>query len=130
QSRVKKIEKIERVVVPTAEKEIKFVWPEPPRGGEEVVKFEQLGKSWSQDDDDPKLVFQGASGLVKRQDRVAVVGVNGAGKSTFLIIITGQTQPTEGSITLGASIEAGYFSQNSLDLLKPNNTVLEELHSR
>lgn len=129
QSRVKKLEKIERVEVPTEEKEIKFEWPEPPRGGDEVVKFENLGKTWV-DEDGGKVVFKGASGLVKRLDRVAVVGVNGAGKSTFLKVITGQTEPTEGTFTVGPSIELGYFSQNSLDLLNPENTILEELHNR
>lgn len=130
QSRVKKLEKIDRIEIPTEEKAINFEWPEPPRGGDEVVKFTNLGKVWMRDDGKQVPVFKGANALVKRLDRVAVVGVNGAGKSTLLKIIAGQTEPTEGVCTIGASIELGYFSQNSLDVLDPKNTVLEEVHSR
>lgn len=130
QSRVKKLEKIDRIEIPTEEKAINFEWPEPPRGGDEVVKFTNLAKVWMRDDGKQVPVFKGANALVKRLDRVAVVGVNGAGKSTLLKIIAGQTEPTEGVCTIGASIELGYFSQNSLDVLDPKNTVLEEVHSR
>ncbi|MBN8542015.1 MAG: ABC-F family ATP-binding cassette domain-containing protein [Deltaproteobacteria bacterium] len=130
QSRVKKLDKIDRIEIPLEEKQINFEWPVPPRGGEEVVKFQGLGKTWKTEDGREKLVFRGASGLVKRQDRIAVVGVNGAGKSTLLKIITGQTEATEGQSTIGASIEVGYFSQNSLDILDPRSTIVEEVHSR
>lgn len=130
QSRVKKLEKIDRIEIPTEEKAIHFEWPEPPRGGDEVVKLDGLGKVWTRDDGKEIEVFHNASALVKRLDRVAVVGVNGAGKSTLLKIICGQTQPTSGRAVIGASIEVGYFSQNSLDVLDPKNTVLEEVHSR
>lgn len=130
QSRVKKLEKIDRIEVPEEESEIKFEWPVPPRGGEEVVKFEGLGKTWVRDDGVQKNVFAGANALVKRMDRIAVVGVNGAGKSTLLKIIAGHTDATEGKVALGASISLGYFSQNSLDVLDPNATIFEEVHSR
>lgn len=130
QSRVKKLDKIDRIEIPAEEKMINFEWPVPPRGGEEVVKFHGLGKTWKTDDGREKLVFRGANGLVKRQDRIAVVGVNGAGKSTLLKIITGQTEASEGQSTIGASIEVGYFSQNSLDVLDPRSTIVEEVHSR
>lgn len=123
QSRVKKLEKIDRIEVPTEEQSIKFNWPSPPRSGEEVVKINDLKKSYGD-----HLVFSGANALVKRLDRVAVVGVNGAGKSTLLKIVTGQTGETSGSLNLGASVEMGYFSQNSMDLLDPNNTIVEEVH--
>jgi len=129
QSRVKKLEKIERIEVLREEESIQFQWPTIPRGGDEVVKFQNLGKVWTRENGSEKLVFKGASGLVKRLDRVAVVGVNGAGKSTLLKIICGQTSPTEGSCQLGPSIQLGYFSQNSMDLLNPELTVLEEVHS-
>ncbi len=130
QSRVKKIEKIDRIEIPTEEKAIQFVWPEAARSGEEVVKIEGLGKYWTQDSAGPTWVFRGADALVKRRDRIAVIGVNGAGKSTLLKIIAGQTQPSEGKCTLGASLEVGYFSQSAMDVLNPNVTVVEEIHSR
>ncbi|WP_413581039.1 ABC-F family ATP-binding cassette domain-containing protein [Bdellovibrio sp. HCB288] len=130
QSRVKKLEKIDRIEVPVEENEIKFVWPTPPRGGDEVVKFEGLSKIWKRDDGKEKNVFSGANALVKRMDRIAVVGVNGAGKSTLLKIIAGEADPTEGTCALGASINLGYFSQNSLDVLDPKATIVDEVHSR
>ncbi|MDG0817604.1 ABC-F family ATP-binding cassette domain-containing protein [Bdellovibrio svalbardensis] len=129
QSRVKKLEKIDRIEIPDEEADIKFVWPVPPRGGEEVVRFEGLSKVWKSDDKE-KLVFRGANALVKRLDRIAVVGVNGAGKSTLLKIIAGDAEATEGKIALGASINVGYFSQNSLDVLDPKMTIIDEVHSR
>lgn len=130
QSRVKKLEKIDRIEIPTEEKTIQFEWPVPQRGGDEVVKFERLTKIWpSSDGNKDKLVFSEASGLVKRLDRVALVGVNGAGKSTLLKIISGQTKASSGTMQLGASIEMGYFSQNSLDVLDPSSTIIEEVHS-
>ena len=130
QSRVKKLEKIDRIEIPEEEAEIKFEWPVPPRGGEEVVKFEGLSKIWKRDDGKEKLVFSGANALVKRLDRVAVVGVNGAGKSTLLKIIAGEADASEGKCSLGASINVGYFSQNSLDVLDPKMTIIDEVHSR
>lgn len=130
QSRVKKLEKIDRIEIPLEEKAINFEWPVPPRGGDEVLKFENLRKIWQSNEGNEKLVFEGASALVKRLDRVAVVGVNGAGKSTLLKIATGQTEATDGKLAIGASVEIGYFSQNSLDVLDPKLTILEEVHNR
>lgn len=127
QSRVKKLEKIEIIEVPPEEKEISFVWPEPPRGGDEVVKFEGLQKIWTTPEGKDKLVFKDANALVRRMDRVAVVGINGAGKSTLMKILTGQTQPTSGKYHVGSSITLGYFSQSSTDILNPSNTLLDEL---
>lgn len=130
QSRVKKIEKIDRIEVPTEESLIKFQWSEPPRGGDEVLKIENLGKVWIKENGEEKLVFRNANALVKRLDRVAVVGVNGAGKSTLLKIVAGQTEASEGVANLGGSIRMGYFSQNSLDVLDPKSTILEEMQRR
>ena len=129
QSRVKKIDKIDRIEIPTEEKAIDFQWQQAPRGGDEVVRFENLGKVWKSEGRE-KLVFSKASGLVKRGDRVAVVGGNGAGKSTLLKMVSGQTDPTEGRLNVGPSIELGYFSQSSVDVLDLRNTILEEVHSR
>lgn len=130
QSRVKKLEKIDRIEVPTEASVIQFQWPEPPRGGDEVLKLESLGKKWKKEDGAEKLVFQNANALVKRLDRVAVVGINGAGKSTLLKIVTGHAEPSDGKSTLGSSIRVGYFSQNSLDVLNPKSTILEEVQNR
>ncbi len=130
QSRVKKLEKIDRIEIPTDEKVVQFEWPVPPRGGDEVVRITGLGKVWKSADGREKRVFSGANALVKRMDRVAVVGVNGAGKSTLLKIVAQQVEPTEGSAVIGASIDIGYFSQNSLDVLDPRSTVVDEVHSR
>lgn len=130
QSRVKKLDKIDRIEIPIEEQAMTFTWPTPPRGGDEVVKLDHLTKVWKKDDGSEKLVFKDATALVKRLDRVAVVGVNGAGKSTLLKIICSQAEPTSGSATVGASISIGYFSQNSLDVLNPKKTILEEIHDR
>lgn len=129
QSRVKKLEKIDRIEIPPEEQVIHFQWPNAPRSGDEVVKFENLKKTYQTHDGKEKLVFEGATALVKRLDRIAVVGVNGAGKSTLLKILSGQTEKTDGSLTIGASTSIGYFSQNALDVLNPNSTVQEEVHS-
>ncbi len=130
QSRVKKLDKIDRIEIPPEDRVMDFIWPVPQRGGDEVVKVENLAKSWELPDGRTKHVFAGATALVKRQDRIAVVGVNGAGKSTFLKIVAGQTDATSGICNVGASITTGYFSQNSLDVLDPKKTVLEEIESR
>jgi len=130
QSRVKKLEKIDRIEIPTEDRVMKFEWSEPVRGGEEVVKFEGLSKIWKLEDGREKNVFSNATGLVKRLDRVAVVGINGAGKSTLLKIITGQTAGTAGVCKIGPSIQYGYFSQNSLDILDPKKTILQEVEGR
>jgi len=130
QSRVKKLEKIDIIEIPEEEQVVKFQWPTPPRGGDEVLKFTDLSKTYTTGDGRQKLVFQDASALVKRGDRVAVVGVNGAGKSTLMKIVTNQIEQTAGQYTIGASIEVGYFSQNSIDVLDPKNTIFEEIASR
>lgn len=130
QSRVKKLDKIDRIEIPPEDRVMEFIWPVPLRGGDEVVKVENLTKVWDLPDGRTRHVFAGATALVKRQDRIAVVGVNGAGKSTFLKIVAGQTDATTGICTVGASISIGYFSQNSLDVLDPKKTILEEIESR
>ncbi len=132
QSRVKKLEKIDRIELPPEEATMKFQFPVPPRGGDEVVRFENLEKIWPawQEGAKEKRVFSGATATVKRLDRVAVVGVNGAGKSTLLKLIIGATELTNGFLQVGPSIKIGYFSQSALDVLNPNNTIVEEVHSR
>ncbi len=125
QSRVKKLEKIERIKLPAEQKTVKFEFAEPPRSGDDVIASKALGKSWSLDEGGNKPVFSGISGLVRRGDKIAVVGVNGAGKSTFLKILAKQIEPSEGSVTIGANVSAGYFSQHSMEVLDPKKTVFE-----
>ncbi len=125
QSRVKKLEKIERIELPPEQKVINFEFAEPPRSGDDVFNLQGLAKRWTLPDGAEKSVFGGISGLIRRQERIAVVGVNGAGKSTFLKVLAGQTEPTEGSATIGANINLGYFSQHSMELLDPARTVFE-----
>lgn len=125
QSRVKKLEKIERIELPPEQKVVKFEFTEPPRSGDDVIAIDRLGKVWAVDDGDDKAVFSGVSGMVKRGDKIAVVGVNGAGKSTFLKTLAGQTEPTSGTVRIGANVHAGYFSQHSMELLNPQKTVFE-----
>ena len=127
QSRVKKIEKIERIEIPPEEKTVKFTFNDPPRSGDDVVAMSQLGKSWQNPDGGVLPVFSGVSGVVKRLSKIAVVGVNGAGKSTFLKVIAGEAEPSEGSVVLGANVELGYFSQHAMEILDPRKTVFETL---
>ena len=127
QSRVKKLEKIERVELPENQRRVKFEFQKPPRSGQDVVKFEDVSKSYERPDGRVLEVFNGLNGMVRRLDKVAVVGVNGAGKSTLLKMVADGLEPTAGTVSLGASLELGYFSQSSLDLLDPKLTVFEQV---
>ncbi|RJP78460.1 MAG: ABC transporter ATP-binding protein [Desulfobacteraceae bacterium] len=125
QSRVKKIEKIERIEIPPEQKRIVFSFAEPPRSGDDVIALSKVGKIWSLPDGSEKSVFGGVSGMIRRGDKIAVVGVNGAGKSTFLKVLAGETQATSGTVTMGANVGIGYFSQHAMDILDPKKTVFE-----
>ncbi|MBE0576002.1 MAG: ABC-F family ATP-binding cassette domain-containing protein [Desulfuromonadales bacterium] len=125
QSRVKKLEKIDRIEIPSEQKVVKFEFAEPPRSGDDAARFDNLAKSWPLAEGKQKSVFGGVSGLIRRGEKIAVVGVNGAGKSTFLKCLAGQVDPTSGSVTIGANVNLGYFSQHSMDLLDPKKTVFE-----
>jgi ATP-binding cassette subfamily F protein 3 len=127
QSRVKKIDKIERIEIPPEERVVRFEFNEPPRSGDDVVVMDNLGKVWETPDGCEHPVFSGVSGIVRRGDKIAVVGVNGAGKSTLLKILAGQTEATTGSFNLGANVEVGYFSQHALEVLDLRKTVFETL---
>jgi ATP-binding cassette, subfamily F, member 3 len=128
QSRVKKLEKIDRIEIPPEQKLVRFEFAEPPRSGDDVVKFEGLSKSWPLPEGDAISVFGGVSGLIRRGEKIAVVGVNGAGKSTFLKVVAGETDPSSGSATLGANVNLGYFSQQAMDLLDPKKSVFETIY--
>jgi len=130
QSRVKKLEKIDRIEIPAEDKVMAFDFPIPPRSGNDVVKMIKLKKEWLHDDGSKKPVFSGVTGTVSRLDKVAVVGVNGAGKSTLLKTIAGLTEATDGQVTVGASVKLGYFSQHSLEVLNSNKTIYDEIYDR
>jgi ATP-binding cassette subfamily F protein 3 len=130
QSRVKKLEKIERIEIPSEERSISFEFPTPPRSGTEVVKFQNLAKIYSRVDGSAKKVFEKLTGQIQRLDKVAVVGVNGAGKSTLLKIMAGAADATDGTCVVGPSVKTGYFSQSALDVLDPNKTIFDEIADR
>jgi ATP-binding cassette subfamily F protein 3 len=125
QSRVKKLEKIERIEIPAEQKVIRFEFQEPPRSGDDVYRIDNLGKVWALPEGGEKSVFGGVSGTIRRGDKIAVVGVNGAGKSTFLKVLAGETEPTTGSAVIGANVNLGYFSQHAMDVLDPKKSVFE-----
>lgn len=146
QSRIKKLEKIERIQLPPEQKVVRFEFAEPPRSGDDVVWMDSLSKSWmvgagqgrpsvagSMDGSgatgQEKSVFGGVSGVIRRQDKIAVVGVNGAGKSTFLKVLAGQVAPSGGTMRIGAGVLPGYFSQHSMELLNPEATVFETVQA-
>jgi ATP-binding cassette subfamily F protein 3 len=130
QSRVKKLDKIERLEMPAEIKTVQFEFEAPPRSGNDVVRMENLSKSWPLEGGKSHKVFSGVTGMVQRLNKIAVTGVNGAGKSTFLKVICGETEATSGVCTVGASVKLGYFSQYSCDLLSPQNTVFDEIRLR
>jgi len=130
QSRIKKIDKIERIELPADQRVMRFEFNEPPRSGDDVVAMTALAKTWPTDGNtSEKAVFSGVSGMIRRQEKIAVVGVNGAGKSTFLKVLAGKTEPTSGNVTLGANVAVGYFSQHSMDVLDGNSTVFETIQN-
>ncbi|MBN2508941.1 MAG: ABC-F family ATP-binding cassette domain-containing protein [Spirochaetales bacterium] len=130
QSRIKTIEKIERIELPSEQKRIKFNFEPSRRSGDIVVDMKDLSKTWQRQDGSPVPVFSGITGTVNRLNKIALTGINGAGKSTLLKVITGQTPPSGGICNLGASVNLGYFSQYSSDVLLPHRTVYEEVSER
>lgn len=127
QSRIKKIDKIERIEIPPEEETINFEFPIPPRGGDDVIVMDDLAKSWKKSTGEEHKVFEGLNGMIKRLEKIAVVGVNGAGKSTLLKVICNLTKPTKGSVVIGPSIKLGYFGQHTLDVLDAKNSVFDEV---
>jgi len=130
QSRVKMIEKIQRIVVPRDPRTVKFEFAPAKRSGDVVVDFKNLAKAWTKPDGSPHPVFGGVTGTVLRGQKIAVTGINGAGKSTFLKVVTDQTEPTTGACTLGASVQMAYFSQYSSDVLRDDRTIFDEVQER
>ena len=123
QSRIKELEKIERIEVPEEEAVIHFKFPQPPPSGRIVAEAEGLGKSYG-----PKQVFSAARFTIERGDRVALVGVNGAGKSTLIKLLTGEETPSAGSIRLGHNVAAEYFAQDQYKVLDPEARMLDDMN--
>ncbi len=130
QSRVKALEKIERVTLPPDPKAMRVQFVPCPRSGDQVVVMKDLAKSWPKPGGGVHPVFSGLSGVVRRGDRIALTGVNGAGKSSLLKVIAGQTEPTFGNAAVGPSVRMGYFSQYSSDSLDPGRTIFQEVEAR
>ncbi len=122
QSRIKALDKIERVEPPRRRKAPRFDFRTPPRSGEDVVTVESVSKSYG-----ARSIYRDFDFLVRRGERWCVMGKNGAGKSTLLKMVAGALPPDGGSVRLGASLRMGYFAQQSLDLLDPELTVIEQL---
>lgn len=122
QDRVKKLEKIERIVVPQEKKTVHFNFVQPPRTGDMVVRCNGVVKHFGE-----KHVYDGLDLSLYRGEKVALVGPNGAGKSTLLKMIAGVLAPDAGTIEYGVHVSKTYFAQHQLEELYPGNTVFEEL---
>jgi ATPase subunit of ABC transporter with duplicated ATPase domains len=122
QSRVKKLEKIETIELPRRRKLLSFDFRTPPRSGDDVAMLASVVKRYG-----ARTVHDGLDLTIRRGERWCVMGRNGAGKTTLLKMIAGQLAPDTGTIRLGASLRMGYFAQQSLDLLDPDRTLLEQM---
>jgi ATPase subunit of ABC transporter with duplicated ATPase domains len=122
QSRVKKLDKIDRVEPPKRRQTIEFEFRPAPRSGDDVANLRGVSKRYG-----TKVIYDGLDLLIRRKERCCVLGVNGAGKSTLLKLVTGTTAPDAGTVTLGGSVKMGYFAQHAMDLLDGDATVFETL---
>src|SRR5271156_6360041 len=122
QSRIKALDKIEKVELPKKRQVVKFEFRTPPRSGDQVAVIEDLHKRFG-----PRVIYDGFNLTVRRGERWAVMGRNGAGKTTLLKMIAGASEPDSGSVRLGASLNMGYFAQQSLEVLDPELTIIEQL---
>jgi ATPase subunit of ABC transporter with duplicated ATPase domains len=122
QSRIKALDKIEKIELPKRRQIVKFAFRTPPRSGDLVVVIEDLHKAFGS-----RVIYDGLDLTVRRGERWAVMGKNGAGKTTLLRMIAGALTPDSGEIRLGASLKMGYFAQQSLDVLDPDLTIIEQL---
>jgi ATPase subunit of ABC transporter with duplicated ATPase domains len=122
QSRVKKLEKIERVEPPRRRQSVAFDFLPAPRSGEDVVSLKKVHKTYG-----VRTIYEGLDFQVRRRERWCVMGVNGAGKSTLLKLVAGSTPPDDGTVALGGSVKMGYFAQHAMDLLDGEHTVFQSL---
>src|SRR6187455_3365440 len=122
QSRVKKLDKIERVEPPKRRQTVAFDFLPAPRSGEDVVSLKNVHKGYGS-----RSIYQGLDFMIRRKERWCVMGVNGAGKSTLLKLVAGSTDPDAGTVAVGGSVKMGYFAQHAMDLLDGERTVFEWL---
>jgi ATPase subunit of ABC transporter with duplicated ATPase domains len=122
QSRVKKLDKIEKLEPPAKRQRLRFDFPAAPRSGEDVAKLDGVQKSFGS-----KVIYDGLDLMIRRRERWCVMGVNGAGKSTLLKLVAGESAPDAGAVSLGASVKLGYFAQHSMEVLDPARTVWETI---
>jgi ATP-binding cassette subfamily F protein 3 len=122
QSRIKELEKIERIEIPPDEKTIHFTFPQPKPSGRTVVECTDVAKSYG-----PKEVFRNVNFTIQRGDRIALVGVNGAGKSTLIKLLAGGEPLTEGTLKLGHNVDPDYFAQDQYKELDPDRRMLDDL---
>ena len=122
QSRVKKLDKIERVEPPKRRQTVAFEFLPAPRSGEDVVSLKNVHKGYGS-----RTIYQGLDFMIRRKERWCVMGVNGAGKSTLLKLVAGSTEPDDGTVAVGGSVKMGYFAQHAMDLLDGERTVFQWL---
>jgi ATPase subunit of ABC transporter with duplicated ATPase domains len=122
QSRVKKLEKIDRVEPPRRRQTVLFDFPAAPRSGEDVVTLKSVHKRYGS-----RAIFEGLDFSIRRKERWCVMGVNGAGKSTLLKLIAGASEPSDGIVNIGGSVKMGYFAQHAMELLQGDETIFESL---
>ena len=122
QSRVKKLDKIERVEPPRRRQTLTFEFPSPPRSGDDVASLKQIHKNFG-----GRNIYEDLNFHIRRKERWCVMGVNGAGKSTLLKLVAGAILPDSGDVALGANVKMGYFAQHAMELLVEDNTVLQLL---
>lgn len=122
QSRVKKLDKIERVEMPRRREAVRFEFKTPPRSGDDVAGFKNVHKAYGS-----HSIYTGLDFQVRRKERWCILGANGAGKSTLLKLVAGATSPDQGTVNLGSNVKMGYFAQHSMDLLDGEDTVFESL---
>jgi ATP-binding cassette, subfamily F, member 3 len=127
QSRIKELEKIERIEVPPEEKTIHFSFTQPKQSGRIVAEFEGVAKSYAGKDGAEKNVFRDVSFMIERGDRIALVGVNGAGKSTLIKLLAGSEPLTGGQFRLGHNVDPDYFAQDQYKELNPEARILDDL---
>src|SRR5690349_7740500 len=122
QSRIKELERIERIQIPPEERTIHFSFPQPKPSGRIVAEVSGLATSYGE-----KEVFRNVGFLIERGDRIALVGVNGAGKSTLIKLLAGREMPTAGEYKLGHNVQADYFAQDQYKELDADSRILDDL---